>query len=140
MKPRTAQLGARKNPDSPRVHGLRLTVNSSSTSDTQTREFQAGGSLPLISSASKKLNLPEENGANGTTARREREQSQLLTVHEVASLLNVPVSWVYGRMRKRSRERLPAYRLGKYWRFCEAEILAWLQSQDAHAGSYESAL
>jgi hypothetical protein len=30
MKQRTTQLGVRKNPDSPRVHGLRLTVTSSS--------------------------------------------------------------------------------------------------------------
>jgi hypothetical protein len=30
MKHRSIQLGARKNPDSPRVHGLRLTVDSSS--------------------------------------------------------------------------------------------------------------
>src|ERR1700690_1979572 len=28
MKPRTTQLGVRKNPDSPRVHGLRLKVDS----------------------------------------------------------------------------------------------------------------
>jgi excisionase family DNA binding protein len=52
-----------------------------------------------------------------------------LTVEEVAALLHVPVSWVYGRMRKRSLERLPAYRLGKYWRFREDEIHAWVASR-----------
>jgi excisionase family DNA binding protein len=64
-------------------------------------------------------------------ARKEaaREESHLLTVHEVATMLQVPVSWVYGRMRKRSVERLPGYRLGKYWRFREAEVLAWVESQ-----------
>ncbi len=31
MKTRSNQLGMRKNPDSPRVHGLRLTLNSSSS-------------------------------------------------------------------------------------------------------------
>jgi excisionase family DNA binding protein len=63
-----------------------------------------------------------------------REESHLLTVHEVATMLQVPVSWVYGRMRKRSVERLPGYRLGKYWRFREAEVLAWIESQrrDSH--------
>ncbi|HWO37890.1 MAG TPA: helix-turn-helix domain-containing protein, partial [Candidatus Acidoferrum sp.] len=62
-------------------------------------------------------------------------ESHLLTVHEVARLLQVPVSWVYGRMRKRSRDRLPGYRLGKYWRFSEDEILAWVKRQrgDGHA-------
>lgn len=63
-----------------------------------------------------------------------REESYLLTVHEVATMLQVPVSWVYGRMRKRSVERLPGYRLGKYWRFRETEVLAWIESQrrDSH--------
>jgi len=46
----------------------------------------------------------------------------------VAVLLHVPVSWVYGRTRKRSLGRLPGYRLGKYWRFREDEVLAWLVS------------
>ena len=64
-----------------------------------------------------------------------REESHLLTVHEVATMLHVPVSWVYGRMRKRSVERLPGYRLGKYWRFRQDEVLAWVESQrrDSHA-------
>lgn len=57
------------------------------------------------------------------------EQASLLTVAEVAHLLQVPVSWVYGRMRRRSPERLPAYKLGKYWRFRESEIAAWLTDQ-----------
>ena len=53
-------------------------------------------------------------------------KSELLTVRQVAELLQVPVSWVYGRMRKRSFERLPGYRLGKYWRFDREEVLAWV--------------
>lgn len=55
------------------------------------------------------------------------QNSELLTVRQVAQLLQVPVSWVYGRMRKRSLERLPAYRLGKYWRFDRNEVLAWVE-------------
>jgi excisionase family DNA binding protein len=54
------------------------------------------------------------------------QQSELLTVLQVSELLQVPTSWVYGRMRKRSLERLPAYRLGKYWRFDRNEVLAWV--------------
>jgi excisionase family DNA binding protein len=53
-------------------------------------------------------------------------KSELLTVHQIAALLQVPVSWVYGRMRKRSLERLPGYKLGKYWRFDKEEVLAWV--------------
>lgn len=54
-------------------------------------------------------------------------KSELLTVQQVAELLQVPVSWVYGRMRKRSLERLPGYRLGKYWRFRASDILEWVE-------------
>lgn len=55
-----------------------------------------------------------------------QSKCELLTVRQVAELLQVPVSWVYGRMRKRSLERLPAYRLGKYWRFDREEVSAWV--------------
>jgi len=56
-------------------------------------------------------------------------RSVLLTVEEVAELLKVPVSWGYGRTRSRGVNRIPGFRLGKYWRFQEAEILAWLERQ-----------
>jgi excisionase family DNA binding protein len=59
-------------------------------------------------------------------------QSEFLTVQQVAELLQVPVSWVYGRMRKRSVERLPGYRLGKYWRFDKREVLAWVARHQAN--------
>jgi excisionase family DNA binding protein len=55
--------------------------------------------------------------------------TELLTVHEIARLLKVPVSWVYGHTRKRSIDRLPGYRLGKYWRFRADEVMAWVQRQ-----------
>ena len=55
-----------------------------------------------------------------------QSKCELMTVQQVAELLQVPVSWVYGRMRKRSQERLPAYRLGKYWRFDKEEVLVWV--------------
>ncbi|HKV26718.1 MAG TPA: helix-turn-helix domain-containing protein [Candidatus Acidoferrales bacterium] len=132
MKPRTAQLGARKNPDSPRVHGLRLAVSPFLVASGKNQEQDDADFTSSRAIETSELLLA--NSPNGTTGGREREQGQLLTVHEVADLLHVPVSWVYGRMRKRSRERLPGYRLGKYWRFREAEILAWLRSQIEHAG------
>ncbi len=58
-----------------------------------------------------------------------QSKCELLTVQQVAQLLQVPVSWVYGRLRKRSLEQLPGYRLGKYWRFDRQEVLAWLAQQ-----------
>jgi len=57
----------------------------------------------------------------------------LLTVEEVAELLQVPQSWVYERTRCRSGNRIPGFRLGKYWRFRQADVLAWLDRQRAGA-------
>lgn len=53
----------------------------------------------------------------------------LLAVEDVAELLKVPVGWVYERTRQRGINRLPGFRLGKYWRFSEAEVMAWLERQ-----------
>lgn len=64
---------------------------------------------------------------NGATV--EKDDERLLTIQQVADILHVPVSWVYGRTRRRSTERLPGIRLGKYWRFREGEIHAWVESQ-----------
>jgi excisionase family DNA binding protein len=114
MKVPNVQFGERKDPDSTRVHGLRLAVSS----------------LPVESVAESNNGLPKE-----TIGGEERISGQLLTVEEVARLLRVPVSWVYGRTRKRSLERLPGYRLGKYWRFREEDITAWLESQNPRARS-----
>ncbi len=59
------------------------------------------------------------------------QNGRLLTVQDVAELLKLPVSWVYGRTRTRSADRIPGFRLGKYWRFREADILVWLERQRA---------
>jgi excisionase family DNA binding protein len=67
----------------------------------------------------------DDAAANAATSEQRCRANRLLTVREVAELLQVPVSWIYGHVCKRSRERLPGYRLGKYWRFSEDEILAW---------------
>lgn len=53
-------------------------------------------------------------------------KDHLLTIHEVADLLSVPVSWVYGRTRHRCAGRIPGIRLGKYWRFRREEVVRWI--------------
>ena len=57
----------------------------------------------------------------------------LLTVNEVAEILKVPPSWVYKHTRERSRDRIPGFRIGKYWRFAEADVLAWLANRRTSA-------
>jgi excisionase family DNA binding protein len=59
----------------------------------------------------------------------DKRPDQLLTVREVAGLLHVPTSWVYGHLRRRSTDRIPAFRVGKYWRFSEQDVTAWLRAK-----------
>jgi excisionase family DNA binding protein len=70
--------------------------------------------------------LQVERSAGGT---QPRINGRLLTIEEVAELLSVPVSWVYGRTRRRAINRIPGFRLGKYWRFRETDVLAWIERQ-----------
>jgi hypothetical protein len=59
MEHRSTQFGVRKNPDSPRVHGLRLTVNSSSIrSGTQTGNSSEG--KPALEA--ERIGLPSAGG------------------------------------------------------------------------------
>ena len=51
----------------------------------------------------------------------------LLTVEELADRLKVPSSWIYRRTRCRSRDRLPHIKIGKYLRFEEKAVQAWLK-------------
>jgi excisionase family DNA binding protein len=135
MKHRNTQLVARKNPDSPRVHGLRLTVNPAARSEGTFLSLAGVQGSKVAALANEVPNLLLSEAMHEATGRGTHDEGQLLTVQEVAKLLRVPVSWVYGRTRKRSLERLPGYRLGKYWRFREEEIHAWVkrQSRGHHA-------
>jgi len=111
------QFGMRDNPASDRRHGSRgLTQNI--LADARDVETAA----PV---------LPTDNAhaARRHAATREEDSNRLLNIQQVAAMLHVPVSWVYGRTRKRSAQRLPGIRLGKYWRFREEEIHRWIENQ-----------
>lgn len=56
-------------------------------------------------------------------------EDKLLTVNEVAEILKVTRSWVYGHTRGTSEDRIPGFRVGKYWRFVEADVVAWLAAR-----------
>ena len=55
----------------------------------------------------------------------------LLTVHEVAEILKVPVSWVYEHTRPGCRDPLPSIKVGKYLRFSAADILDFIERMRA---------
>lgn len=56
--------------------------------------------------------------------------AQLLTAHDVAEMLGVPPSWVYAASRE---GRIPTVRLGRYYRYREDAIVAWVESQEVVA-------
>lgn len=58
---------------------------------------------------------------------------RLLTVSELASLLQVPASWVYSRTRLKGPGQIPTVRIGKYCRFDAASVFAWLKAQVVEA-------
>jgi excisionase family DNA binding protein len=56
-------------------------------------------------------------------------EGSLLTIQEVAHLLHLPVSWVREHVRKDARDRIPGFKLGKYWRFRAGDLVAWLKER-----------
>jgi len=138
MKFRPTQFGVRENTASPRQHAPRFAVDTrSSIAHLAEESLETQPTSPHNASSAKGAkNSLHTALQDGATAGDERDEHHLLKVHEVAELLQVPVSWVYGRMRKRSLERLPGYRLGKYWRFRRSEVLAWV---DSHCGGSHAA-
>jgi excisionase family DNA binding protein len=53
-------------------------------------------------------------------------EDTLLTVEELALLLKVPRSWIYQHIRRGGQDPLPHIKLGKYLRFEEKAVRAWL--------------
>ena len=54
---------------------------------------------------------------------------KLLTADEVAELLGMKTDWVWAQARA---GRIPHVRLGRYRRFRESAVEAWLQDLEAH--------
>jgi excisionase family DNA binding protein len=131
MNRRSTQFGVRENTASPRQHASRLAVNSLPLNPDGPSHTPHGSQPTQLSAITAAQPLPAVITNPQTEATRDvdGDRSALLTIKEVAELLRVPVSWVYGRTRNRAPGRMPGYRLGKYWRFSKAEVLAWVKSQ-----------
>ena len=54
--------------------------------------------------------------------------SELLTPKEVASILKVPISWVYERTRNRT---IPVRKLGRHVRIPRTELEEWIEREGA---------
>ena len=127
---RESQFGMRKNPaPQQRQHGSRLAAEIGSDIALMNQNVQMPEGFISNSQKNEAQSPLHAAPQHAATVGRGRDDSHLLTVSEVAQLLQVPVSWIYARTRHRTKDRLPGYRLGKYWRFDRAEILAWVESQ-----------
>ena len=131
MKPRSTQSATRENTASSRQHAPRSAMRSIPNQSAKPSDIsrEEAGSISASFSQTSFLSSPNNAAHIAATEGEENHGHHLLTVREVADLLQVPVSWVYGRTRKRSFERIPSYRLGKYWRFRQDEVLVWVESQ-----------
>jgi predicted DNA-binding transcriptional regulator AlpA len=59
----------------------------------------------------------------------------ILTPAELARRLKVPQSWVFEKTRKRQKNPLPVFRIGRYVRFHWPDVAAWLDSTRPSAGN-----
>ncbi len=119
MKARPTQFGVRENTASSRRHASRRAIENRFDSIRAEDVNPRGG-----------FNDPSHVASNHAAAEGERKgENHLLTVGEVAELLQVPVSWVYEQTRRRCPGRIPGFRLGKYWRFTSADVTAWLAAK-----------
>jgi hypothetical protein len=124
MKAQNAKSDPRKNPDSPRVHGLRLEVSSSSASIKEIESpHKRAETTPLKQDDTEVFDLPLTDGTDGTAVSKVREARHFLTVKEVAIRLCVSRNWVYSHA-----DALGAYHLGKYLRFSWSRVLERLES------------
>src|SRR5271169_2972404 len=122
MNRRSTQLGARENTASSRQHASRLVISSSPLRPDRLSESLNEKSRSLVMPKVQPVAPFATEPYDRATGEERADRDPLLTIKEVAELLRVPISWVYGRTRKRALDRLPGYRLGKYWRFSENEV------------------
>lgn len=96
--------------------------------DKLRKEIRQGPRETLMAAGSKFVKLVQSDSELRNSTPPQNPDA-LLTLNEVAEFLRVPASWVYGRTRRRSSDRIPGFRLGKYWRFRQTDVLAWLDRQ-----------
>ena len=124
------QFGARENPASDRRHGSRLAVSTNSSSNSIGEEnAQASAVHGLAESSFTDAHASPDTTTQAATGEKRTDDCRLLTIRDVAQLLRVPVSWVYEHTRRCSVDRMPGFRLGKYWRFNEADVRTWLRAK-----------
>jgi len=57
------------------------------------------------------------------------EEMRYLDIDELAKILGIKRSWVYGQTRLRGADAIPCLRVGKYLRFDLPKVLCWLEKR-----------
>ena len=53
----------------------------------------------------------------------------LLTPEEAAEILRVKLSWLYQHTRRRTQDRIPFVKIGRYLRFREQDLVAYIEAR-----------
>ena len=53
----------------------------------------------------------------------------LLTPEEAAGILRVKLSWLYQHTRRRTQDRIPFVKVGRYLWFREQDLMAYIESR-----------
>jgi excisionase family DNA binding protein len=99
------------------MNQYRKNMNSRLTTVTETSAGQGGSVLPPMAHA-----VSLDSSLDRTHRAGNGGMSQLLTVQQVATLLNVPRKWVYRRVGLKPPEGIPHVKVGKYVRFRETDL------------------
>lgn len=117
MTIRNAKSDLRKNPDSPRVHGLRPFMNSSTAlaenSENSNDRVETLPSAPIVDYKREGLLRDQRDG----------EFEPLLDVAEAAKLLRIHPKTLRVKAR---RGVIPAIQIGRVWRFRASALNRWL--------------
>jgi predicted DNA-binding transcriptional regulator AlpA len=54
---------------------------------------------------------------------------EVMTPEQVAEFLQVPLTWLYEKSRRRQRNPLPVHRIGRYLRYTREEVMTWFADQ-----------
>lgn len=57
-------------------------------------------------------------------------EDTLRTIDQMSKKLQVPKSWLYSRTRQTGPETIPHVKLGKYVRFVEEDVMAWVKKRN----------
>ncbi len=58
-----------------------------------------------------------------------KASEHLLTPEEAAEILRVKLSWLYQHTRRRTQDRIPFVKIGRYLRFREQDLVAYIEGR-----------